>query len=81
MSKYVVRRTSKWSGTVTNTTVDECNTKEEALALMVIYMKEEQGLVDADWCHVTGFNITVDEKWDDLYVKTIASAKGGDYLE
>lgn len=81
MSNYVVRRTSKWSGTVTNTTVDECSTLKEALNLMETYRKEEQGLVDADWCHVTGFNITVDEKWDDLYVKTIASARGGDYDE
>lgn len=81
MSEYVVRRTSKWSHTVTNTTVDECSTMEEALAKMVIYMKEEQGLVNADWCHVTGFNITVDEKWDDGNVMTIASVKGGDYEE
>ena len=65
---------------MTNTTVDECSTKEEALALMVIYMKDEQRLVDADWCHVTGFKISVDEKWDDQ-VMTIASTKGGDYNE
>ena len=81
MSNYVVRRTSKWSHTVTNTTVDECNTKRKALALMVNYMKEEQGLVDADWCHVTGFKITVDEKWDNGDIMTIASVKGGDYEE
>lgn len=78
MTNYIVRRTSKWSGTVTNTTVDECSTMEEALDLMETYRKEEQGLVDADWCHVTGFNITVDERWNDL-VMTIASVKGGDY--
>lgn len=78
MSNYVVRRISKWSGTVTNTTIDECNTMEEALDLMETYRKEEQGLVDADWCHVTGFKISVDEKCDDT-VCTIASVKGGDY--
>lgn len=80
MSNYVVRRTSKWSGTVTNTTIDECSTMEEALELMETCRKEEQGLVDADWCHVTGFKITVDEKWDDQ-VMTIAGVMGGDYLE
>jgi len=80
MSNYVVRRTSKWSGTVTNTTVDECSTMEEALNLMETYRKEEQGLVLADWCNVTGFKITVDEKWDDQ-VMTIADVMGGDYLE
>lgn len=80
MSNYVVRRTSKWSHTVTNTTVDECSTKEEALTLMVNYMKEEQGLIDADWCHVTGFKITVDERWVDT-VNTIACVVGGDYEE
>lgn len=81
MSNYLVRRTSKWSGTVTNTTVDECSTMEEALNLMATYIKEEQGLVDADWCHVTGFKITVDEKWDNGVIMTIADAKGGDYIE
>lgn len=78
MTNYIVRRTSKWSGTVTNTTVDECSTMEEALDLMETYRKEEQGLVDADWCHVTGFYITVDERWNDL-VMTIASVVGGNY--
>lgn len=81
MSNYVVRRISKWSGTVTNTTVDECSTMEEALDLMETYRKEEQGLVDADWCHVTGFKISVDEKWENGDVMTIASVKGGDYEE
>lgn len=80
MSNYVVRRNTNWSGTLTNTTVDECSTMEEALDLMETYRKEEQGLVDADWCHVTGFKITVDEKWDDQ-VMTIAGVMGGDYLE
>jgi hypothetical protein len=79
MSNYVVRRTSKWSGTVTSTTVDECNTMEDALNLMETYRKEEQGLVDADWCHVTGFRIDVDEKWDGDDIVTIATVKGGDY--
>ena len=54
---------------------------EEALDLMETYRKEEQGLVNADWCHVTGFKITVDEKWDDGDIMTIATVKGGDYLE
>ncbi len=81
MSDYVVRTTSKWSGTVTNTTVDECSTMEEALSLMVTRLKEEQSLVDADWCHVTGFYITVEEKWYDDSVSTIASVQGGDYDE
>ena len=77
-SNYVVRRTSRWGGTVANTTVDEVNTMEEALELMTTYAKEEQGLVDADWCHVSGYNISVDEKWDDM-VMTIARMRGGDY--
>jgi hypothetical protein len=47
---------------------------------MESYRKEEQGLVDADWCHVTGFKISVDEKWDDQ-VMTIAGVMGGDYNE
>lgn len=78
MSNYIVRTISKWSGTVTTTTVDGCSTMEEALNLMESHRKEEQSLVDADWCHVTGFNITVDEKCDDG-VHTIASVKGGKY--
>ena len=49
MSNYVVRRTSKWSGTVTNTTVDECSNMEEALDLMETYRKEEQGHQHNDW--------------------------------
>lgn len=81
MSDYTVRTTSKWSSTVTNTTVVECSTMEEALALMETHRKEEQSLVDADWCHVTGFCITVDEKWYDDTIYTIASVKGGDYDE
>lgn len=81
MSNYVVRRTSKWSGTLTCTTVDECNTMKEALNLMATYIKEEQGLVDVDWCHVTGFKIAVYEKWDNGVIMTIADVKGGDYLE
>lgn len=81
MSNYVVRRISKWSHTVTNTTVDECSTMEEALDLLETYRKEEQGLVDADWCYVTGFKISVDERWDDGGIMTIASVKGGDYEE
>lgn len=81
MSNYIVRRTTNWSGTVTNTTVDECSTMKEALDLMETYRKEEQRLVVADWCHVTGFKITVDEKWDNGDIMTIADVKGGDYLE
>jgi hypothetical protein len=46
---------------------------------METYRKEEQGLVDADWCHVTGFRIDVDEKWDGDDIVTIATVKGGDY--
>lgn len=81
MSNYVVRRTSKWSHTVTTTTVDECSTMEEALDLMETYRKEEQRLVDADWCTVTGFSIAVYEKWHDYSSMVIASVKGGDYEE
>ena len=77
-SNYVVRRTSRWGGTVTNTTVDEIESMDEALQLMTVYAKEEQGLVDADWCHVTGYSIVVDEKWDDM-IMTIAKMQGGDY--
>ena len=51
---------------------------DDALELMTIYAKEEQGLVDAEWCHVTGYSITVDEKWDDM-IMTIAKMQGGDY--
>ena len=77
-SNYVVRRTSRWDGTLTNTIVTELNSMEDALDLMTVYAKEEQGLVDAEWCHVTGYSITVDEKWDDM-IMTIAKMQGGDY--
>ena len=80
MSNYVVRRTVKWRSTVSITLVDKCSTMEEALDLMETYRKGEQGLVDTDWCDVTGFCISVDEKWDG-HVMTIASVKGGDYSE
>ncbi len=77
MSDYVVRWTSKWGDTVTNTTVTEVNNKEEAIKLMLAYAKEDQRLVDADWCHMTGYHITVEEKWTDGTVMTIAERSGG----
>lgn len=76
---YRIGTALKWStGTVTNYSGNNL-VRDDALAIAYTGKDTYDDIINADWAHITGYQIIVQEVNTDQSTSTIATLTGGDY--